>query len=215
MGVIGYTLTALTAIGLVTLLTTVNIDSTQKFFSNSKENIKFLPYASQNDEIDYGKYLDKLAEEINSTPGLTWTAKKYNRYHHHTASEVIHRTGGAKYLPFGRNPKIKTEFKVKLGEVPANFDSREKWPKCGSIKEIRDQGDCGGCYAVSAAATWTDRICVHSPKQDDPRRFSAQDILECCSLGTTSGCAGGHVADVWTYIQNFGIATGDSYDNQA
>lgn len=30
-------------------------------------------------------------------------------------------------------------------EIPENFDSREKWSKCESIKEVRDQANCGSC----------------------------------------------------------------------
>jgi len=214
MVMIGYTLTALATIGLVTFLAREMIEGNPKQGSDLNSPSDVLPYISKHDSVDYGDYLDKLADNINSTPGLTWKSKKYNRYHHHTSSDIIHRTGGAKYMPFDARPRIKTEFQVKLGDIPESFDAREKWPKCQSIKEIRDQGDCGGCYAVSAGATWSDRVCIHSPNQDDQRKFSAQDLLECCSLGMTSGCSGGFVANVWTYIKNFGIATGDSYEDQ-
>lgn len=31
-------------------------------------------------------------------------------------------------------------------ELPTNFDSRTNWPKCPTIREIRDQGSCGSCW---------------------------------------------------------------------
>lgn len=31
-------------------------------------------------------------------------------------------------------------------ELPEYFDAREKWPHCPSIREIRQQGNCGSCY---------------------------------------------------------------------
>lgn len=47
-------------------------------------------------------------------------------------------------------------------DIPDNFDSREAWPKCESIKEIRDQANCGSCWAFGAAEAMSDRICIAS-----------------------------------------------------
>lgn len=38
-------------------------------------------------------------------------------------------------------------------ELPTNFDSRTNWPKCPTIREIRDQGSCGSCW-VSNFHLW-------------------------------------------------------------
>lgn len=34
-------------------------------------------------------------------------------------------------------------------ELPKNFDPREQWPNCPTLKEIRDQGSCGSCWVRS------------------------------------------------------------------
>lgn len=31
-------------------------------------------------------------------------------------------------------------------EIPESFDSRQQWPECPTIREIRDQGSCGSCW---------------------------------------------------------------------
>ncbi|VDM67224.1 unnamed protein product [Strongylus vulgaris] len=45
-------------------------------------------------------------------------------------------------------------------EIPESFDAREKWPECTSIYTIRDQANCGSCWAVSAASAMSDRLCI-------------------------------------------------------
>lgn len=35
---------------------------------------------------------------------------------------------------------------VEALEIPENFDAREQWPDCPTIREIRDQGSCGSCW---------------------------------------------------------------------
>ena len=35
---------------------------------------------------------------------------------------------------------------ISLKDLPASFDAREQWSNCPSIKEVRDQGDCGSCW---------------------------------------------------------------------
>nr|1SP4_A Chain A, Cathepsin B [Bos taurus] len=46
--------------------------------------------------------------------------------------------------------------------LPESFDAREQWPNCPTIKEIRDQGSCGSCWAFGAVEAISDRICIHS-----------------------------------------------------
>lgn len=35
-------------------------------------------------------------------------------------------------------------------KLPANFDPRDQWPNCPTLKEIRDQGSCGSCWVRSS-----------------------------------------------------------------
>jgi cathepsin B len=40
-------------------------------------------------------------------------------------------------------------------EIPEEFDAREQWPDCPTIKEIRDQGSCGSCWV------WNSHFCCN------------------------------------------------------
>lgn len=100
----------------------------------------------------------------------------------------------------------------KTNDIPDNFDSREHWPKCDSIKEIRDQANCGSCWAFGASEAMSDRLCISSG-QKDQTRISAADILSCCdSCG--NGCGGGFPPAAWDFYQQTGVVTGDLYGDK-
>ncbi|PSN46924.1 hypothetical protein C0J52_14918 [Blattella germanica] len=96
-------------------------------------------------------------------------------------------------------------------QLPENFDSRDQWPDCPTIKEIRDQGSCGSCWAFGAVEAMSDRVCIHSKGQIN-FRFSAQDLVSCCDE-CGSGCNGGDPYQAWDYWVNFGIVSGGAYDS--
>ena len=82
------------------------------------------------------------------------------------------------YKPIIRSPK----------KPPELFDPRVQWPKCESIKEIRDQSNCGSCWAHGAVEAMSDRICIASNQQQQTR-ISAEDLMTCCN-SCGFGCHG-------------------------
>jgi cathepsin B len=96
--------------------------------------------------------------------------------------------------------------------LPDNFDPREEYPNCESIKEIRDQANCGSCWAFGAVEAMSDRICIQSG-QTDQTRVSAENLLACCS-SCGFGCDGGYPQYAWRYWKNTGICTGGLYGDK-
>ncbi|XP_060519630.1 cathepsin B-like [Cylas formicarius] len=95
-------------------------------------------------------------------------------------------------------------------EIPDFFDAAEAWPKCESIKQIRDQSKCGACWAFAAVQAMSDRICIHSG-QTKQVYISAQDLLTCCER-CGDGCFGGDPFSAWDYWWSNGIVTGGLYN---
>lgn len=98
-----------------------------------------------------------------------------------------------------------------LKELPENFDSRQQWPNCESIKEVRDQSTCGSCWAFGAVEAFSDRICIASG-QKQQTRISAEDLVSCCGISCGMGCNGGWPHAAWTHIKNAGLSTGWLYN---
>ncbi|XP_023695672.1 cathepsin B-like isoform X2 [Paramormyrops kingsleyae] len=96
-------------------------------------------------------------------------------------------------------------------KLPENFDAREQWPNCPTIKEIRDQGSCGSCWAFGAVEAISDRVCIHS-NSNVSIEISAQDLLSCCHI-CGFGCHGGYPAAAWYYWRKRGLVTGGLYDS--
>ncbi|RCN27486.1 papain family cysteine protease [Ancylostoma caninum] len=98
--------------------------------------------------------------------------------------------------------------------IPDSFDARQKWPQCSSISNIRDQSDCGSCWAFGAAEAMSDRICIASNGKTQVS-ISADDVLSCCGKTCGDGCNGGYPLQAWKYWEKHGICTGGSYESQS
>lgn len=44
-------------------------------------------------------------------------------------------------------------------DIPENFDSREHWPHCPTLREVRDQGSCGSCWVRNITAVYFTVLC--------------------------------------------------------
>ncbi|XP_015685953.1 cathepsin B-like, partial [Protobothrops mucrosquamatus] len=95
---------------------------------------------------------------------------------------------------FLHGPKLPERFEF-AGDLvlPKSFDSRQQWPNCPTISEIRDQGSCGSCWAFGAVEAMSDRVCVHTNGKVNVE-ISAEDLLSCCGsecgmgIGTLATC---------------------------
>ena len=97
-----------------------------------------------------------------------------------------------------RRGRLEGDLAIK--DLPKEFDSRKKWPKCKTIAQIRDQGHCGSCWAFGAVEALSDRFCIH---QNVDVEVSANDVLACC-MTCGDGCGGGFPASAWQYFQDVG-----------
>ncbi|KAE8573217.1 Cat25 [Halyomorpha halys] len=107
---------------------------------------------------------------------------------------------------------VREKHPIPDSEIPEEFDAREQWPECTSIRQIRNQGNCGSCWAVAAAAAFSDRLCV-ATEGNFTLPLSAEELLACCKT-CGEGCEGGSTYEAWRYFVNHGIVTGGEYNQQ-
>ncbi|OQV22589.1 putative Gut-specific cysteine proteinase [Hypsibius exemplaris] len=105
-----------------------------------------------------------------------------------------------------------------VASLPATFDARLKWPNCTIISDVRNQLQCGSCWAHTGASVISDRLCIASPGQKTNFKASVQDILTCNNKvpwNITSSCFGGYLDTpfaMWTTTGQYsGVVSGGEY----
>ena len=132
----------------------------------------------------YSDRLRQIAEEVNSQ-NTTWRAEVPEQFTDISYTMMKTLNG----LKFSEAPADMPRIEYTEEEIvnaPDSFDSRQQWPQCQSIKEIRDQSACGSCWAFGAAEAMSDRLCIASG-QTNQYRVSTTDLMSCC-FSCGNGC---------------------------
>ncbi len=85
-----------------------------------------------------------------------------------------------------------------------SFDAREKWGS--KVHTIRDQGQCGSCWAFGATEALSDRFAIETSTDVV---LSPQHLVSCDN--GNFGCNGGYLNKAWAFMQKTGVATDECY----
>merc|ERR1719158_1080581 len=152
-------------------------------------------------------------EEIEKTPGVLWKAAAHPRFASQAPGAFKDMNG------IKGDHKKAIEDAIASGElvpheadanaaIPDSFDSEENWPQCSKIiGDIRDQSNCGCCWAFGGAEAASDRMCIAS-NASLMLPLSAQDV---CFNSNFDGCDGGQISTPWSFIKRSGAVTGGQY----
>jgi cathepsin B len=155
-----------------------HIGSQKSFIS--KEHVENLKASASFEVADYESHIfkDMSIEDIKKRLGF-----------------IKRPSGNNLGIPFGDD-----------NQLPTDFDSRTAFPDC--IHAIRDQAQCGSCWAFAASEVVSDRFCIAS-KGAVNVVLSPQDLVSCDS--NDFGCGGGYIDKSWDYIRDHGIVSDACY----
>ncbi|XP_043688424.1 senescence-specific cysteine protease SAG12-like [Telopea speciosissima] len=105
-----------------------------------------------------------------------------------------------------RSSSSNTVFKYhNVTAVPTSLD----WRRQGAVTPIKDQGQCGCCWAFSAVAAMEG---INKLKTGKLVSLSEQELVDCDINGIDSGCEGGLMDNAFQFIQqNQGLTTESNY----
>lgn len=88
--------------------------------------------------------------------------------------------------------------------IPPNVD----WRTQGAVNFVKDQGQCGSCWAFSAVGGLEGRYQI---KSGNLLSLSEQQIVDCCNYEGSAGCNGGDEDSALDYARDKGMMSETDY----
>uniref|UniRef100_A0A8C5SHM9 Cathepsin L1-like n=1 Tax=Laticauda laticaudata TaxID=8630 RepID=A0A8C5SHM9_LATLA len=90
-------------------------------------------------------------------------------------------------------------------QIPTGVDWRAK----GAVTEVKDQGNCGSCWAFSATGALEG---MHFKKTKKLVSLSEQNLIDCSKEQGSDGCKGGFMLQAFEYVRKTGgISSEENY----
>jgi len=145
--------------------------------------------------------------EAENAKGNTYTLG-VNQFAHLSLEEFQAQYTGGKGSALGPDD-------AHLGEMEVRSDiaSSVDWSADKSVvNAVKDQGQCGSCWAFSAVGTVESAYAIAAGKLGS---YAEQQLVDCSSNGGSQGCNGGFNQYGISYIGTTGIASESSYPYKA
>lgn len=131
----------------------------------------------------------------------TWADVEKHNAGNHTWFKVINQFSDltneeflAQYTGFRGHPAATLETIEGDGKPQAAIDWRQK----GAVTPIKDQGQCGSCWAFSTTGAVEGAVAVATGKLTS---LSEQELVDCAGQYGNQGCNGGLMDNAFKYVQ--------------
>jgi len=134
----------------------------------------------------------------------------------HNAQESSYKLGENQFMDL-TTEESKNIYLGLLPNMELNYDAEEivgasvtsiDWTAKGDVSAIKDQGQCGSCWAFSTTGSLESASAVQKGKLLD---LSEQQLVDCSTSYGNQGCNGGLMDNAFKYIKAKGIEAESSY----
>jgi KDEL-tailed cysteine endopeptidase len=114
-----------------------------------------------------------------------------------------------RFLTFKENSKFIENFNNDNTIVPLNVD----WRKKDAVTGVKNQGQCGGCWAFSATGAVEGVVAINT---GELYNISEQQLIDCSTEEGNHGCEGGLMDQAFQYIiDHHGLCSEKEYPYNA
>ncbi|KAI9070804.1 hypothetical protein K1719_038904 [Acacia pycnantha] len=158
----------------------------QKRFEIFKNNVQFIESFNSDDIKPYKLSINQFADQTNEE----FKAIRNGLKRSHESS-------------------TRTEISLFRYENVTALPATVDWRKKGAVTPIKNQGECGSCWAFSTVAATEG---IHQLTTGKLVSLSEQELVDCDTKGVDQGCEGGYMEDGFEFIiKNGGINTEANY----
>jgi len=160
------------------------------------------------EKVRYTIWQDNVRRITNFNKKSKSLFLRMNHFGDMTTTEFKSKMNG--YL-MGTNEKKGSAFMTpSYAQIPSSVDWRKH---DGYVSEVKNQGQCGSCWAFSTTGSLEGQHFRKTGKKVD---LSEQNLVDCSGAYGNHGCQGGLMDNAFQYIKaNGGIDTEQSYPYQA
>jgi len=182
-------------------------DYTSKFVAWKAKHGK--SYATSADETKAFNAFTANEDKItaHNAKGLSYQLG-HNAFSDLTAEEFFaQRVGGYAKANINRNTYSERVHSAPTTEELRTIASSVDWVSAGAVTPVKDQGQCGSCWAFSSTGAMEG---AYFKSQGSLVSLSEEDLVQCNSV-TDSGCNGGLMDNAFAWVETNGIASEAAY----